>query len=313
MNQHGKNDYTTGLTLDLGPGATGRFDALNVEGTGFGGWSNLLSDASDFGRVRRLAVVSTTGAGGVRLFADGKPNGKRDRAESLLHMDDFFVGARCYNNEGGPANARGFLSGAVLEVLVYGRGLSDDELKKVDDYLAARHGKDVKIVPPRGPDGRQTARPRRRPAAGADARAGLHRPPAAARPAQHQQRPLPPRRQARRPRLQRRRLPAFRRQGNGIGGQGGAILGEQGRPARPDRHGPDAARLPARRRRVRRLQGQGVADRGHGRRRQGRQGNHRRRRLEGDPARRRRPRRGPGQGRQPSTSASAPPTTPTHT
>ena len=82
MNQTGKNDYTTGLTLDLGPGTTGRFDALNVEGAGFGGWNNLLRDASDFGAVRRLAVVATPGPGGVRLFADGKPNGKRDRADS---------------------------------------------------------------------------------------------------------------------------------------------------------------------------------------------------------------------------------------
>ena len=153
MNQSGKNDYTTGLNLDLGPGATGRFDALNVEGAGFVGWNNLLRDASDFGAVRRLAVVAAPGPGGVRLFADGKANGKRDRADGVLRMDDFVVGARRLNNDGGPATVRCFLSCAILQVLVYDRALSDDELKELDDYLAARQGKVAKIAPPGGPAG----------------------------------------------------------------------------------------------------------------------------------------------------------------
>ncbi|HVS38957.1 MAG TPA: ThuA domain-containing protein [Gemmataceae bacterium] len=150
MNQSGKNDYTTGLNLDLGPAAGPRFSTVNVEGPGFGGWSNLLRDASDFGAVRRLAVVASPGPGGVRLYADGKPNGRRDRAAGTIRMDDFWLGARCYNNEGGAANVRGFLSCAILQVLVYDRALSDDELKKLDDYLAGRLGKTTKIAPPRG-------------------------------------------------------------------------------------------------------------------------------------------------------------------
>ncbi len=147
MNQDGKNDYITGLNLDLGPGVGTRFDAVNAEGPGFGGWNNLLRDASDFGVVRRLAVTARAGPGGVRLYADGKLNGKRDRAAGALRMDDFWIGARCYNNEGGAANVRGFLSCAILEVLVYDRALGDDELKKLDDYLAARTGKLTKITP----------------------------------------------------------------------------------------------------------------------------------------------------------------------
>jgi putative heme-binding domain-containing protein len=150
MNQAGKNDYTTGVNIDLGPAPSGRFAALNAEGAGFGGAGNLLRDASDFGAARRLAVVTAAGPGGVRLFADGKAQGKRDRADSTLRMDEFRVGARCYNNEGGAANTRGFLSCAVLEVLVYGCALSDDELKQLDEYLAAKWGKATKITPPRG-------------------------------------------------------------------------------------------------------------------------------------------------------------------
>ena len=92
LNQSGKNDYTTGLNIDLGPGTTPRFSTLNVEGAGCSGAANLLRDASDFGAVRRLAIVTASGPGGVRLFADGKPNGQRDRGDGVLHLDDFVVG-----------------------------------------------------------------------------------------------------------------------------------------------------------------------------------------------------------------------------
>ncbi len=153
MNQSGKNDYTTGINLDLGPGANPRFAALNIEGAGFSGANNLLRDASDFGVVRRMAVTASPGPGGVRLFMDGKPNGQRDRNDGLMHMDDFVVGARIFNNEGGPGNVRCFLSCAILQVLVYDRALSDDEIKKLDDYLSSRQGKIAKIAPPPGPAG----------------------------------------------------------------------------------------------------------------------------------------------------------------
>ena len=217
MNQSGKNDYTTGLTLDLGPGTTGRFDALNVEGAGFGGWTNLLHDASDFGAVRRLAVVAASGPGGVRLFADGKADGKRGRAESVLHVDEFRVGARCYNNEGGPADVRGFLSCAILQVLVYDRTLSDDELKKLDDYLASRQGKTAKLTPPRGPIVGKPLVPVADPPPVQVLVPGFVVRQTARRSAERQQRPLPPRRQAGRPRLQRRHLPVIGQQKDGDG------------------------------------------------------------------------------------------------
>jgi putative heme-binding domain-containing protein len=151
MNQNGKNDYTTGLNLDLGPAASPRFTTLNFEGAGFGGVANLLHDASDFGAVRRLALTSTVGPGGVKLFADGKPNGKRDRGDSMMHMDNVIVGARILNNDGGAANVRSFLSCGVLQVLVYDRVLTDAELTKVDEYLAGQLGKTTKLTPPPKP------------------------------------------------------------------------------------------------------------------------------------------------------------------
>ena len=108
MNQNGKNDYTTGLNLDLGPAPTPRFTTLNVEGAGFSGATNLLRDGSDFGAVRRLALTSKVGRGGVQLFAEGKPNGKRDRAESVLHLDSFVVGARILQQQRRPGQRRRF-------------------------------------------------------------------------------------------------------------------------------------------------------------------------------------------------------------
>jgi putative heme-binding domain-containing protein len=135
----GQNDYVSGLTIDQGPGGAPRFGSLNVEGAGFGGATNLLKDASDFGTVRRLCVTSSAGAGGTRLYADGRPNGQRDRAGSTLRMDRLTLGARYYTN-GGPPQVRGFLDGAVSEVLVYNRVLSATERAEVDRYLAARHG-----------------------------------------------------------------------------------------------------------------------------------------------------------------------------
>ena len=43
MHQEGRDDFTSGVTVDMGFGFTGRFDALNVEGKGFGGMTNLMA------------------------------------------------------------------------------------------------------------------------------------------------------------------------------------------------------------------------------------------------------------------------------
>src|SRR5262245_59472786 len=152
LNKAGVNDYTSGLTLDLGPFASGRFETFNAEGAGFGGAANLLKGASPFGTVQRLAVTTAVGPGGTRVYLNGEPQGRRDRADSTLHMDRFTVGARFYTN-GGPPEVRGFLDGDILDVLVYGRVLGDEERRAVDRYLAARHGHLRKVALPARPDG----------------------------------------------------------------------------------------------------------------------------------------------------------------
>src|SRR5262249_18423983 len=101
LNQTGKNDYVSGLTIDQSFGATARFQTLKVEGAGFGGAVSLLRDAADFGTVQRLCVISAVGAGSTRLYVNGKLSGQRDRRDSTLRMDQLTVGARYYTN-GGP-------------------------------------------------------------------------------------------------------------------------------------------------------------------------------------------------------------------
>src|SRR5439155_2716416 len=110
LNQDGRNDYVSGLTIDQGPGFSQRLEWVNVEGAGFGGAVNLLRDGRDCGLLQRWCVTSAVGAGGTKLYVNGKLQGQRHRTESTLHMDRLTVGARFYTN-GGPPEVRGFLDG----------------------------------------------------------------------------------------------------------------------------------------------------------------------------------------------------------
>jgi putative heme-binding domain-containing protein len=156
MSEAGKNDFVTGLTIDQGPLATPRFQALNPEGAGFGGAVDLMRQPHDFGTVQRLCVTSTPGAG-TALFVNGQPQGRRDRAESVIHMDQVRLGARYYNLGAAPV-VQGFLDGDVLEVLVYDRVLTDAERADVDRYLMLKHGDGRSVA--RVPKTLANARPR---------------------------------------------------------------------------------------------------------------------------------------------------------
>jgi putative heme-binding domain-containing protein len=150
INQAGKNDYSSGLNMDQGPGFSLRFQSLNIEGAGFQGAVNVLKESSDFGTVQRFCVTSKVGAGGTKLYRNGKLAGQRDRGASTLHMDRLTVGARYYTN-GGPPQVRGFLEGDILEILVYNRVLSDAERAAVEKYLTDRHGDRRKVAIPNRP------------------------------------------------------------------------------------------------------------------------------------------------------------------
>src|SRR5947208_924097 len=67
----GKNDYQTGLNIDQGGTASEHFSQVNVEGKGFGGMVNLMTEPQRFGEFHVLAVRGKAGKGGIQLFVDG--------------------------------------------------------------------------------------------------------------------------------------------------------------------------------------------------------------------------------------------------
>jgi putative heme-binding domain-containing protein len=148
LNQKGKNDYVSGLNVDMGWAGHGRFQFLNLEGAGFPGERNLLRDAANFGMLQTITVVAAPGKGGVKLFVNGKQQRNRDRTESMVSWDRITLGARYYTN-GGPPETRGFLDGDVSEVLIYSRALNDADRHAVEKYLLARHGRNRKVPWPR--------------------------------------------------------------------------------------------------------------------------------------------------------------------
>src|SRR5206468_3741467 len=118
--------------------ASEHFSQLNVEGRGFGGMANLMTEPQRFGEFHVLAVRGKAGKGGVQLFVDGKPAGKRDRGPGPIRLDQITLGARYYSNTLEAPAWRDFLDGDIAEVLLYRRAVGDDELKLINAYLAAK-------------------------------------------------------------------------------------------------------------------------------------------------------------------------------
>ncbi len=146
VHEQGEVDFRSGVTVDLGGASTMNFDMLNVEGEGFVGMQNLLVEPSIFGVVRRMAVTSSPGRSGTKLYVDGRAARMRDRMASVLDVDRIIVGARYF---GFPPAIQGFMDGDILQILVYDRVLDDGERNEVEDYLAARTGGKGQITRPR--------------------------------------------------------------------------------------------------------------------------------------------------------------------
>jgi putative heme-binding domain-containing protein len=151
LNAPNGRDYETGLTIDMGPNGTPRFAELNIEGKGFGTWRNLMKTSGDFGKLYQLEVRGDDKA--IKLFVDGTANNERPWANAPLSLAEVTVGARYYTNGPGAQEVRGPARADIAEVLLFNRALSEDESKKVRDYLVAKHDYLKKNLPPDG-DGR---------------------------------------------------------------------------------------------------------------------------------------------------------------
>ena len=201
-----------------------------------------MADPSDFGVVRRLTITSAPGAGRHEARrATAGPAGRATGRTSVLDVDRILVGARYF---GFPPSVHGFLDGDILQVLLYDRVL--DEAERTRGRGVSRRAGSAATGRSSGPRARASASrwsPVQNPPPVQMLVAGLLGPRAAGRPDEHQQRPVSPRRQARRPGLRRQHLPALRPRRRRRRGDGRALLGEQGEPRRPDRHGADAAGL----------------------------------------------------------------------
>jgi len=141
----GQNDYTSGLNFDFGPQPSKDLSVLNVESAGATGFRDLLTpgffNATErpFGDFHVFTVRSRVGKAGIETFLDGFKGGERDRADSTISLDNFVIGARLFSNDSSQSPyAQGFFGGAIAEVLVYNRALTDDERRAVEQSLMAK-------------------------------------------------------------------------------------------------------------------------------------------------------------------------------
>ena len=137
MNSLGKNDYKTGLNLDLGSKASATLSWINGEGTGTDGQRNLLDTQFDFGTFHIFALTATGDS--LKLHVDGIEQRTRPRRLGDIEMDELTIGARSYSNEGRAAYAQGFLEADIAEMLVFRTSLSGKERETMEKYLAEKH------------------------------------------------------------------------------------------------------------------------------------------------------------------------------
>ena len=157
LNEVGRRDYLSGFNLDLGPRRTALFESLNLEGKGFQGASDLMNDAFPLGTFHTIEARAGSGAGGVALWVDGRPQGRRDRRGDPIHVDEITLGARYYNNAGVPMFVQGFFDGAIAEVLLYNRALNDSEALAVREYLSRKYAVLPESLAPQAAGGGQPA------------------------------------------------------------------------------------------------------------------------------------------------------------
>ena len=116
----GRNDYTSGFNIDQSYASSATFDIINVEGAGFNGALDLMSQQFPFGDFHVLEVVA--GEDNVSVTIDnGSPTGQRPRTQETISIEEFLVGARLFSNEAKPPFVQGFFHGDIAELLLFDR------------------------------------------------------------------------------------------------------------------------------------------------------------------------------------------------
>lgn len=132
-----KNDYVSGINVDFGAGSGDLVAALNVEGAGMPGQSNLLKQPLRLETSHVLALTSTRD--GTSAWIDGVAAGRRTRSAGKLSLEEFRLGSRRYSNESPNPYDQGFFEGDVAEVLLYTSALSDEQLAALTARLQKKH------------------------------------------------------------------------------------------------------------------------------------------------------------------------------
>jgi len=145
MAEAGRNDYTSGLSLDFGPASTAELSVLNLETAGAGGVFDFLEPGRNlaanlpFAGWHVFTVRSKIGPQGNEVFLDGLRLGDRLRLESNLGLDVLTLGARlCSNDPGQPPFANGFFQGGLAAIRLFDHALTDAELTEVERDLFSR-------------------------------------------------------------------------------------------------------------------------------------------------------------------------------
>jgi putative heme-binding domain-containing protein len=140
FNHTGRNDYTSGLNLDLGSAPDTRLARINAEGAGFPGEANLLATPQPLGQWHVFELIVGSGPDGVKLVLDGQPQNARIRNAGVLRLDEFTLGARHYSNTPDRPFAQNFFDGDLAELLMFDHVLPDAERASVERYLDAKYG-----------------------------------------------------------------------------------------------------------------------------------------------------------------------------
>ncbi len=134
-NETNKNDYQTGLTVDLGPGFTRELSFVNVEGSGFEGPKNLLLRPRPLRTLAVFCIVASPSQRCVILEVDGQPHGSRPWQPHTIRADEITIGARHYRFRAAEPWTRGFFHGDIAEVLVFDRVLPQEVRQRVTRAL----------------------------------------------------------------------------------------------------------------------------------------------------------------------------------
>lgn len=138
-NRADHRDYESGFCIDLGRAPSRRFDNLNIEGRGFGGARDMLSDSHPFGILQTIEAVIDSEQKQVTAYLNGNQVGERPLKPAGVSLDQLTLAARLHTNSSGQQSLRGTLAADMAEVLVFDRVLSEPETDAVRSYLKIKH------------------------------------------------------------------------------------------------------------------------------------------------------------------------------